>query len=145
MHALRTGCPWDAEQTHTSLLHYLVEETAEVVDAIETGTDVDLREELGDLLLQIAFHSELASERDAFTIDDVARGQWLVEAGLNPNDTDAEEEIARITNTTYDATSIPMNLPGNYVSLRFTSEGDGYAKIAAACIRYDGAAGEDVQ
>ena len=74
MHALRTGCPWDAEQTHTSLLHYLVEETAEVVDAIETGTDVDLREELGDLLLQIAFHSELASERDAFTIDDVARG-----------------------------------------------------------------------
>lgn len=74
MHALRTGCPWDAEQTHTSLLHYLVEETAEVVDAIETGTDDDLREELGDLLLQIAFHSELASERDAFTIDDVARG-----------------------------------------------------------------------
>ena len=66
MHALRTGCPWDAEQTHTSLLHYLVEETAEVVDAIETGTDDDLREELGDLLLQIAFHSELASERDAF-------------------------------------------------------------------------------
>ena len=57
----------------------------------------------------------------------------------------AEEEIARITNTTYDATSIPMNLPGNYVSLRFTSEGDGYAKIAAACIRYDGAAGEDAQ
>jgi XTP/dITP diphosphohydrolase len=74
MHSLRTGCPWDAEQTHTSLLHYLVEETAEVVDAIETGTDPDLREELGDLLLQIAFHSEIASERDAFTIDDVARG-----------------------------------------------------------------------
>jgi XTP/dITP diphosphohydrolase len=74
MHALRTGCPWDAEQTHTSLLHYLVEETAEVVDAIETGTDPDLCEELGDLMLQIAFHSEIASERDAFTIDDVAKG-----------------------------------------------------------------------
>jgi XTP/dITP diphosphohydrolase len=74
MHALRAGCPWDREQTHVSLLHYLVEETAEVVDAVETGTDDDLREELGDLLLQIAFHSEIASERDAFDIDDVARG-----------------------------------------------------------------------
>jgi len=74
MHALRAGCPWDREQTHASLLHYLVEETAEVVDAVEIGTDDDLREELGDLLLQIAFHSEIASERDAFDIDDVARG-----------------------------------------------------------------------
>ena len=74
MHALRAGCPWDREQTHASLLHYLVEEAAEVVDAVETGTDDDLREELGDLLLQIAFHSEIASERDAFDIDDVARG-----------------------------------------------------------------------
>ena len=74
MHALRLGCPWDMQQTHASLLHYLVEEAAEVVDAVETGTDDDLREELGDLLLQIAFHSEIASERDAFDIDDVARG-----------------------------------------------------------------------
>ena len=74
MHALRTGCPWDMKQTHASLVHYLVEEAAEVVDAVETGTDDDLREELGDLLLQIAFHSEIASERDAFDIDDVARG-----------------------------------------------------------------------
>jgi XTP/dITP diphosphohydrolase len=74
MHALRAGCPWDSEQTHSSLLHYLVEETAEVVDAVEIGSDDDLREELGDLLLQIAFHSEIASERDAFDIDDVARG-----------------------------------------------------------------------
>jgi XTP/dITP diphosphohydrolase len=74
MHALRKGCPWDREQTHASLLHYLVEETAEVVDAVEIGSDDDLREELGDLLLQIAVHSEIASERDAFDIDDVARG-----------------------------------------------------------------------
>jgi len=74
MHALRLGCPWDMQQTHASLLHYLIEEAAEVVDAVETGTDDDLREELGDLLLQIAFHSEIASERDAFDIDDVARG-----------------------------------------------------------------------
>lgn len=74
MHTLRAQCPWDAEQTHTSLLRYLVEETAEVVDAVETGTDADLREELGDLLLQVFFHAEIAGERGAFTIDDVARG-----------------------------------------------------------------------
>ncbi len=74
MHALRQGCPWDMQQTHASLLHYLVEEAAEVVDAVETGTDSDLCEELGDLLLQIAFHAEIASERRAFSIDDVARG-----------------------------------------------------------------------
>ncbi len=72
MHALRRGCPWDADQTHRSLLHYLVEETAEVVDAVETGTDADLREELGDLLLQVVFHCEIASERGAFTIAEVA-------------------------------------------------------------------------
>ena len=72
MHALRRGCPWDAGQTHLSLLHYLVEETAEVVDAVETGTDADLREELGDLLLQVVFHCEIASERGAFTIAEVA-------------------------------------------------------------------------
>lgn len=74
MHALRQGCRWDMQQTHASLLHYLVEEAAEVVDAVETGTDEDLCEELGDLLLQIAFHAEIASERRAFSIDDVARG-----------------------------------------------------------------------
>ena len=74
MHALRQGCPWDMQQTHASLLHYLVEEAAEVVDAVETGTDDDLCEELGDLLLQIAFHAEIAAERAAFSIDDVARG-----------------------------------------------------------------------
>ncbi len=74
MHALRQGCPWDAKQTHESLVHYLVEESAEVVDAIETGTDLDVCEELGDLLLQVMFHAEIAAERDAFTIDDVARG-----------------------------------------------------------------------
>ncbi|MDO5285591.1 MAG: MazG family protein [Actinomycetia bacterium] len=72
VHALRQGCPWDAGQTHHSLLHHLVEETAEVVDAVETGTDADLREELGDLLLQVVFHCEIASEREAFTMEEVA-------------------------------------------------------------------------
>ena len=72
MHALRSGCPWDAEQTHRSLVRYLVEETCEVIDAIEDGDDADLIEELGDLLLQVAFHSEIAAETGRFTIEDVA-------------------------------------------------------------------------
>ena len=68
------GCPWDLEQDHESLVHYLIEETYELVDAIEHGTDDDLREELGDLLLQIVFHAQIAADREAFTIDDVAAG-----------------------------------------------------------------------
>jgi len=74
MHALRTGCPWDAEQTHLSLVHYLVEETCEVIDAIEAGGDADLVEELGDLLLQVLFHAEIASQTGRFGIEDVAAG-----------------------------------------------------------------------
>ena len=74
MTRLRVECPWDAEQTHRSLVRYLVEETGEVVDAIEAGTDADLREELGDLLLQVYFHAEIARTEGRFDIDDVARG-----------------------------------------------------------------------
>lgn len=74
MHTLRGACPWDAAQTHASLVTYLVEETAEVVEAIETGDDADLREELGDLLLQVVFHAEIAAEEGRFAIDDVADG-----------------------------------------------------------------------
>lgn len=72
MHRLRTGCPWDASQTHESLVGYLVEEALETVEAIEAGTDDDLVEELGDLLLQVFFHSEIAAETGRFTVDDVA-------------------------------------------------------------------------
>ncbi len=74
MHTLRRQCPWDAEQTHESLVPYLVEETLEVVEAIEDGADSALVEELGDLLLQVAFHAEIAAQQDRFDIDDVARG-----------------------------------------------------------------------
>ncbi|GAA0294204.1 hypothetical protein GCM10009528_08940 [Kineococcus aurantiacus] len=68
------GCPWDAQQTHTSLLKYLVEESYEVVDAVENGTRAELRDELGDLLLQVVFHARVAQEDGAepFGIDDVA-------------------------------------------------------------------------
>ncbi len=68
------GCPWDREQTFASLKPYLVEETYEVYDAIESGDLNDLKEELGDLLYQIYAHSEIASETSSFTIDDVADG-----------------------------------------------------------------------
>ncbi|MGQ0624471.1 MAG: MazG family protein [Sporichthyaceae bacterium] len=70
------GCPWDAEQTHSSLLVYALEETYELVEAIETGDRAHLREELGDLLLQVVFHARLAAEHpeDPFGIDEVVAG-----------------------------------------------------------------------
>jgi XTP/dITP diphosphohydrolase len=68
------GCPWDAQQTHASLLRYLVEESYEVVEAVEGGDRDELREELGDLLLQVVFHARVAAEAPGggFDIDDVA-------------------------------------------------------------------------
>ena len=74
MRRLRRECPWDAEQTHESLVGYLVEETLEVVEAIEQGSDAALVEELGDLLLQVVFHAEIAAQQGRFTLDDVAGG-----------------------------------------------------------------------
>lgn len=70
------GCPWDARQTHASLVEYLIEEAYEAVEAIESEDDPGLREELGDLLLQVVFHARIAQERgdDAWDIDDVAEG-----------------------------------------------------------------------
>src|SRR5579872_627788 len=71
MARLRAGCPWDREQTHRTLVPYLIEETFEVVEAIEGGDLDALAEELGDLLLQVVFHSQLGSETGAFTVADV--------------------------------------------------------------------------
>jgi XTP/dITP diphosphohydrolase len=68
------GCPWDLEQDHASLIGYLLEEAYELVEAIEHGEDADLQEELGDVLLQVVFHAQVASDRGSFGIDDVARG-----------------------------------------------------------------------
>lgn len=68
------GCPWDREQTHESIASNLLEEAYEVYDAIMKKSDESLKEELGDLLLQIIFHAQIASERGAFDINDVARG-----------------------------------------------------------------------
>ncbi|MBV8153137.1 MAG: nucleoside triphosphate pyrophosphohydrolase [Candidatus Eremiobacteraeota bacterium] len=71
MARLRMGCPWDREQTHRTLVPYLIEETYEVVEAIENGDLDALCEELGDLLLQIVFHSQLATETGKFSVADV--------------------------------------------------------------------------
>lgn len=76
MDELRRNCPWDREQTHESLAKYLLEESYETLEAIESGDYPHLREELGDLLLQVYFHARIAAEDpdDPFTIDDVAGG-----------------------------------------------------------------------
>jgi nucleoside triphosphate diphosphatase len=69
-----TGCPWDLEQNFASIAPYTLEEAYEVADAIARGNVSDLREELGDLLFQVVFHSQIAADTGAFTITDVARG-----------------------------------------------------------------------
>ena len=77
MTVLRTECPWDAKQTHTSLAPHLLEEPYEALEALENGDHGAFADELGDVLLQVLFHAEVASERDdgtGYTIDDVADG-----------------------------------------------------------------------
>ncbi len=66
-----TGCPWDREQTHESLLQYLLEETSEFIDGVQKGDDEEMCDELGDVLLQVLFHAQIASEEKRFTITDV--------------------------------------------------------------------------
>ena len=74
VHRLRApgGCPWDREQTHESLRPYLLEETYELLEAIDAGDDVKMREELGDLLLQVAMHAEIAAEEGRFDAAEVS-------------------------------------------------------------------------
>jgi XTP/dITP diphosphohydrolase len=81
------GCAWDAEQTHESLTRYLVEETHELIDAIEHGTPDDVLEELGDVLYQVLFHADIAAARgaDGFTIDDVAARSTAKMVGRHPH------------------------------------------------------------
>ncbi|TXN31104.1 MazG family protein [Lacisediminihabitans profunda] len=81
------GCAWDAEQTHESLVQYLIEETYELVDAIEGGSREELIEELGDVLYQVIFHSDIASasEGERFDIDDVAAHMTAKMIGRHPH------------------------------------------------------------
>src|SRR5215467_15896992 len=77
MDTLRVNCPWDAKQTHESLAPYLLEECYEALETLEGGDPAELRDELGDVLLQVVFHARVAAERTdgaGFDIDDVATG-----------------------------------------------------------------------
>ena len=89
LHQLRApgGCAWDAEQTHESLVQYLVEESYELIDAIETGGRDELIEELGDVLYQVIFHSDIASHTpgEDFSIEDVAANMTAKMIGRHPH------------------------------------------------------------
>lgn len=97
------GCAWTREQTHRSLAPYLVEETYETADVIDQGkTDAELKDELGDVLLQIVLHAQIASERKSFTFDDVAKAiveklerRYPTILGDEPNTLKTPEEIDR--------------------------------------------------
>lgn len=121
------GCPWDAEQTHASLVRYLIEETAELVEAIETGNRDGLLEELGDVLYQVLFHADLASVTpgEGFDVQDVARATAAKMIGRHPHvfgdaeaaDADAvvavwEEQKAREkAHRTSVLDGVPMGMP----------------------------------
>ena len=79
------GCPWDREQTHASLVQYLIEETHELVDAIESGSDAELVEELGDVLYQVLFHADIAREAGRFSLEDVAAHMTQKMVGRHPH------------------------------------------------------------
>jgi len=85
MHDLRKRCDWDASQTHESLRPYLIEEAHELDEAIQLGDDPLMREELGDVLLQVLFHSVLAEERGAFNFGDVAGALITKMKGRHPH------------------------------------------------------------
>jgi len=85
MRDLRVRCDWDAAQTHTSLRPYLIEEAHELDDALRDGDDQAMKEELGDLLLQVLFHSVVAEERSAFSFEDVAHGLVAKMKGRHPH------------------------------------------------------------
>jgi XTP/dITP diphosphohydrolase len=92
------GCPWDAEQTHESLVQYLLEETYELIDAIESGTREDVLEELGDVLYQVVFHSDLAqsgSLGEPFNIQDVAKFTREKMQGRHPHVFGTPEELEK--------------------------------------------------
>jgi XTP/dITP diphosphohydrolase len=79
------GCAWDRDQTHESLVQYLVEECYELVDAIETGDRDELIEELGDVLYQVLFHADIAAEAGEFTLEDVAAHMTAKMIGRHPH------------------------------------------------------------
>jgi XTP/dITP diphosphohydrolase len=131
MRRLRVECPWKAEQTHRSLVRYLLEETHETVEAIESGDAEHLREELGDLLLQVYFHAAVAEQAGDFTLDDVARGITAKMVRRNPHvfgdaasGTPAEINDAwqAIKATEQDRTAVTDGLPASLPALLYADK-----------------------
>ena len=124
------GCPWDQEQTFATIAPYTVEEAYEVADAVERGSLTDLKEELGDLLLQVVFHARIAEEQGAFVFDDVARAindkmvrrhphvfadqayGSLAEQKDGWESLKAAERTAKATGATSLLDDVPVGLPG---------------------------------
>ncbi len=124
------GCPWDQEQTFATIAPYTVEEAYEVADAVERGSLSDLKEELGDLLLQVVFHARMAEEQGAFGFDDVARAindkmvrrhphvfadetyGSLAEQKDGWESLKAAERAAKATGTVSLLDDVPVGLPG---------------------------------
>ena len=94
-HKLRApgGCPWDAEQTHETLLTYLIEETYELVDAVQTKDPQAIKEELGDVLYNVIFHADIAEANGQFTIEDVAKYMEDKMKSRHPHVFGTEEEL----------------------------------------------------
>jgi XTP/dITP diphosphohydrolase len=106
-HQLRApgGCPWDAEQTHRSLVQYLLEETYELIEAIESGSREEVIEELGDVLYQVIFHSDLGSEGtlgEPFDLEDVAEHMERKMRSRHPHVFGSEAELAEFAAETGD-------------------------------------------
>jgi XTP/dITP diphosphohydrolase len=142
------GCPWDAKQTHTSLMPYLLEEAYETYEALETGDLAHLREELGDLLLQIVFHARISSET-GWDIDDVAgdlvdklvRRHPHVFAGASADDLEGSWEAlkAKEKGRTSVTEGIPLGQPSLLLAAKLQRRA---AKLGAPHVGYDGVGGE---
>jgi MazG family protein len=129
MRDLRARCDWDAAQTHESLRPYLIEEAFEVDDAIRGGNDQLLREELGDLLLQILFHSVIAEERGAFSMHDVAHGFITKMKARHPHLYEGGEkqswERMKAKKRTSIVDGLPVDLPGLHRAFRLQDRAAG--------------------
>ena len=144
------GCPWDAQQTHESLLPYLLEEAYETYEALENGDLVALREELGDLLLQVAFHARIAQEHDQpWSIDDVAgdlvdklvRRHPHVFAGASADDLEGSWEALKAVEKgrTSVTEGVPLGQPALSLAAKLQRRG---ARLGAPVPSYPGLGGE---
>ena len=144
------GCPWDARQTHQSLMPFLLEEAYETYETLEDGDLVGLREELGDLLLQVAFHARLAEEHDeAWSIDDVAgdlvdklvRRHPHVFAGASADDLEGSWEALKAVEKSRTSVTdgVPLGQPALSLAAKLQRRGD---RLGAPVPTYPGLGGE---